>query len=152
MIQIIKSIIIEIFTLIRELKINPNKYSRIKIEEFTMSLSQELTIGKPCRISMTDQPDTTIRAQVVTSNVPCIQFIFIDEIKAANISALLAGKEDAYNYSIKNTLRKLDLPTITPANRIVVLGEYTGLIPKGFNENDKFIFTMSFKGPATLCD
>lgn len=153
MFQIIKNLFIDTLTFIRELKINPNKYSRIKVEEFTLQMSCEITLGDKSQILLVGMPDTIIRPQIGTTNVLWPQFILLTEIKAANVSTFVGtGKEDAYNYSAINALRKVDLPTLTPANRISVRGEYTGMIPEGYHQGDKFTFTMSFTGPAKLCE
>jgi hypothetical protein len=44
----------------------------------------------------------------------------------------------------------LDLPTLQPANRITVTGNYTGFVPPGFANNFAFTFIMTFQGPSTI--
>lgn len=135
----------------RENLINPNKGSDVKIERYSFTISQALTIGTSVVLSMTGQPDTTIRPQILMINAPAPMFATIQEIKVANVSVTVGtGAEDAYNYSPLAVAKHLDMPTLTPANRATILGTYTGYVPPGFAVGLAVTFSASFKGPATI--
>jgi len=135
----------------RESLINPNRGSDIKVERYSFTISQPLVIGAAAAISMTGQPDTTIRPQVLMMNAPSPMFATIQEIKVANVSVTVGtGGEDAFNYSALAVSKHLDMPTLTPANRATILGAYTGYVPPGFAVGLPVTFSASFKGPATI--
>lgn len=135
----------------REQLINPNRGSDIKIERYSFTISQALTIGAAVALSMTGQPDTTIRPQVLMMNAPAPMFATVQEIKVANVSVTVGtGAEDAFNYSPLAVAKHLDMPTLTPANRATILGNYTGYVPPGFAVGLAVTFSASFKGPATI--
>ena len=64
--------------------------------------------------------------------------------------AVGAGQEDAFNYNANGVGQSLDMPTLNPANRATVLGNYTGFVPPGFIAATVVPFSVTFKGPATL--
>lgn len=131
--------------------LNPNMGSDVKVERYTFTLSQALTIGVAAAITMTGQPDTSIRPQVLTMNAPSPMFATIQEIKVANVSVTVGtGAEDAFDYSALAVMKQLDMPTLTPANRATILGQYTGYVPPGFAANLAVTFSASFKGPASI--
>lgn len=131
--------------------LNPNKGSDIKVERYTFTISQALTIGTAVALSMGGQPDTTIRPQVLTMNAPSPMFATIQEIKVANVSVTVgAGAEDAFNYSPLAVSKHLDMPTLTPANRATIIGAYTGYVPPGFAAGLAVTFSAAFKGPASV--
>lgn len=135
----------------RQALINPNKGSDVKVERYSFTISQALAIGTAAALSMTGQPDTTIRPQVLTMNAPSPMFATIQEIKVANVSVTVGtGAEDAFNYSPLAVAKHLDMPTLTPANRATILGAYTGYVPPGFAVGLAVTFSASFKGPATI--
>ena len=94
--------------------LEPNKDSAIKVERYTFTISQELTLGTTETITMTGQPDTSIRPQRLTMNAPSPMFATITEIKVANVSVSVGpGSEDAFNYSPLGVGMSLDMPTLS---------------------------------------
>lgn len=139
----------------REKILNPNKGSRLKLMEYELPLSQVIELGTPMfympnLISM--HPDTIIRPNRLVCNVPCSNFIYLADIKGANISVSISNAvTDAYNYKPDNN-NKLDFPLLTPANSISILAFYPGFIPEGmgYKKGEQFIFTATFFGPAEM--
>ncbi|MGH9966568.1 MAG: hypothetical protein ACREBG_01875 [Pyrinomonadaceae bacterium] len=134
----------------RERLLEPNKGSEVKIERYSFSTSQALVLGVASALVMTNQPDTSIRPQRVTMNAPSPGFVTITEIKVANVSVTVGGVEDAFGYAAVAVGVGLDMPTLSPANRATVLGNYTGFVPPGFVGGAAFLFVANFKGPASI--
>lgn len=131
--------------------LNPNKGSDIKVERYSFTIEQALTIGTASSFVMSGNPDTAIRPQILTMNAPTVMFVMISEIKVANVSVSVGpGREDAFDYNALGQGRALDMPTLTPANRASVAGAYTGYVPPGFPALMAVTFMASFKGPATI--
>jgi hypothetical protein len=131
--------------------LNPNQGSGVKVERYAFSISTAIVIGTGAGIAITGQPDTTIRPQRVSMNAPSTNYVFINEIKVANVSVTVgAGAEDAFNYNPMGVGQSLDMPTLSPANRATVLGTYTGYVPPGFTAGMNTQFTVTFKGPASV--
>lgn len=132
--------------------LEPNKGSNIKVERYSFTISQAITLGTAVAFTtLNGQPDTTVRPQRVSMNAPCPMFAFIQEIKVANVSVSVgAGLEDAFDYSAQAVGQNLDMPTLSPANRATVLGQYSGLVPPGYVGGTVTNFCVSFKGPASI--
>lgn len=130
--------------------IEPNKDSKVKIERYSFALNATLTLGAASAINMSGNPDTHLRPQRVMMNAPSPGFATISEIKVANVSATSGGSHDAFDFSPVAVGSHLDLPTLSPANRAQVLGNYTGFVPPGFVGGAAFTFVASFKGPALI--
>jgi len=105
-----------------------------------------LVLGVAGAINATGQPDTNIRPQRCTMNAPQPGFATIAEIKVANVSVSVGGTQDAFDYSALGVGQSLDMPTLTPANRATVLGNYTGFVPPGYVGGAPYTFCASFKG------
>jgi hypothetical protein len=135
----------------RGMLLEPNKGSAIKVERYTFSVNQALTLGIALALTtMTGQPDTNIRPQRVTMNAPTPGFATITELKVANVSVTVGGIADAFQFSAQAVGQTLDMPTLSPANRATVLGAYTGFVPPGFVGGSPYLFTASFTGPASI--
>jgi hypothetical protein len=134
----------------REMLLQPNKGSSAKIERYSFSIFQAIELGDDSTISMSGQPDTHIRPQRVMMNAPGSGFVLINEIKVANVSVTIGGTSDAFEYSPLAVGGHLDMPTLEPANRASVLGDYTGYVPPGYVSGAAYTFVASFKGPATI--
>jgi hypothetical protein len=135
----------------RELLLEPNKGSAVKIERYSFSINSTVTLGVVGAVlTLTGQPDVNIRPQRVIMNAPSPGFAIIDEIKVANVSVTVGTQEDAFNYSALAQNSHLDMPTLSPANRATVLGEMTGFVPPGFTGGTSYLFTTAFQGPASV--
>jgi hypothetical protein len=130
--------------------IEPNKGSKIKVERYAFAINQTLALGTAVALSASGQPDTNIRPQRVTMNAPAPGFCTVSEIKVANVSVTVGGTQDAFDFSSLGVGQSLDMPTLTPANRATVLGNYTGFVPVGYNNAQAYTFCCSFKGPASI--
>lgn len=136
----------------RMILLQPNRGSDVKVERYTFTIDTPLTIGGGAvAFLMTGQPDTQIRPQILSINAPSVMFATITEIKVANVSVSIGvGAEDAYNYSPLAPDRHLDMPTLTPANRATVRGNYSNYVPPGFAVGMVTTLSASFKGPASI--
>jgi hypothetical protein len=131
--------------------LDPNADSMMKIERYTFTLSQTVTLGIAQDIEITSQPDTTIRVQRRFSNVPCPGFVLTTENRVANLYVNVGqcSTEDEYVYA--NGGMDVDWPTMVPANKFSVKGRYTGIVPDGFKEGDPFTVCFTLVGPSTIC-
>lgn len=136
----------------REMLLEPNKGSAVKIEKYAFTVSQAITLGTAVAFTtLTGQPDTSIRPQRLTCNAPSPMFAFLQEIKVANVSVSVgSGLEDAFNYNANGVGQQLDMPTLSPANRMTILGSYTGFVPPGFVGGTAVFFSATVKGPASI--
>lgn len=130
--------------------IEPNKNSKVKVERYSFAINAALVLGTASAINMSGNPDTHLRPQRIMMNAPAPGFATISEIKVANVSATAGGVHDAYDFSPIAVGSHLDLPTLSPANRAQVLGNYSGFVPTGYVAAAPFTFVASFKGPALI--
>lgn len=131
--------------------LEPNKNSAVKVERYSFSLSQSIVLGTPSDVDMSGQPDTTIRPQRLTFNAPAPGFVTLTEIKVANVSVSVgSGAEDAYFYNPLGQDMTLDMPTLTPANRASLRGNYSGFVPPGYVGAAAYLLSASFKGPSSI--
>jgi hypothetical protein len=142
----------EHFTRHRELVLEPNKGSDVKIERYSFPLAQALVLGTPAAFTtLTGTPSVYIRSQRVTTNAPAYNFAFLTGIQTGNVNAIVgAAGEDAAGYNAGAFDSHLDLPTLAPGIPLVVSGNYTGFVPATYTGGNPFLFTISFKGPASM--
>lgn len=134
----------------RESLLEPNKNSTLKIEKYSFVLNQVLTIGTLATINMSGAPDFKIRPIRVTMNAPSAQFVLVSEIKVANVSATSGASDDAINYAATAVDQQLSLPTLSPQNKVTVLGQYTGFAPPPFVAPMTYTFSVGFKGWSSM--
>lgn len=134
----------------REGMLDPNRYSRTKVERYSFSMSAALVLGTAAAISTTLQPNTTIRPQRVIMNAPAPNFVTLTSLQIANVNVFVGGTEDAWTYSATAQGVVLDLPTLQPAYRATAGGNCTGYIPAGFAANFAYTFIITFQGPASI--
>lgn len=136
----------------RENLLHPNKGSDVDVERYDFSLSQALVLGTALAQfpTMNIQPAVTVRPQRCVFGAPSLGFAIISSILIANVNALVGGSTDAGIYGPGSFGVHLDLPTLTPANRLTINGSYTGLTPPGFPAASPFLFVASFQCPATV--
>jgi hypothetical protein len=137
-------------TAARAALLDPNENSLLKIERYSFSISTTFTLGTPVDIDMTLQPNTKIRPQRVIMNAPAPNFVLLSGLQVANVNAFVGGLEDAFSYSALAQGVALDLPTLEPANRLTVSGDYTGFIPPGFATGFDYTFVATVQGPSTI--
>lgn len=130
--------------------LNPNAGLSIKIERYQLNMVQNFVLGVATAINVTKQPDTEIRPQRVLCNAPAPAFALFSELKVANIAVTQGDAADGWFWNANGWGVQMDLPTLSPANRITALGTTTTLIPVGFVAGASFPLTLSFTGPASM--
>src|SRR5258706_5327089 len=73
--------------------LNPNEHSAKKVERYSLQLNTDIVIGTPGTFSLTDSPDTELRAQRITTNVDGPGFVLISGIKVANVNVTQGGSD-----------------------------------------------------------
>ncbi len=141
----------------RERLLHPNKGSDIDIERYDFSvpgpnfvLGTASGIGTTAATAMSIQPAVAVRPQRCTFNAPSVGMVTISAIQSANVNGLVGGSTDAGIYGPNSFGIHLDLPTLSPANKLTITGSYLGLTPPGFPVAYSFPFVASFQGPATV--
>jgi hypothetical protein len=136
----------------REQLLHPNRGSRLDIEryDFTLNQTPSLVLGTASPIAMALQPAVTIRPQRACFNAPSYAFAIINSVLSANVNVLVGGSIDAGVYNALAVGIHLDTPTLSPANKLAVNGQYTGLIPPGYPVAFPYMFVASFQCPATV--
>jgi hypothetical protein len=139
-------------TAARAALLDPNENSLLKIERYSFSLTNSFTLGGTGTplVDMTLQPNTKIRPQRVVMNAPSPNFVLLSGLQVANVNAFVGDLEDAFTYSALAQGVALDLPTLEPANRLTVSGNYTGFIPPGYATGFAFTFIATVQGPSTI--
>lgn len=130
--------------------LNPNEHSTKKVERYSLSLKQDLVVGTPTNFNLTKAPDTELRAQRIVTNSPSPGFVLITDIKVANVSVTQGDDTDSYQLNPNSWGMQYDIPTLSPANRVTVLGASSSAVPSGFNTSDSFPFIITFLGPASM--
>jgi hypothetical protein len=134
----------------RQAVLEPNAGSSAKIQRYGFAVNQALTIGTAVAVAAGGNPETHFRPQRITINTPGVGFMTVDAIKVANVGVLVGGTHDAFDFSALGVGQSLDVPTISPANRINVTGAYTGTAPLPLVNAAAFTLCVSFKGPANM--
>lgn len=134
----------------RSSMLNPNQGLSVKIERYQLNMAQSFTLGTATAINITKQPDTEIRPQRVLCNAPAPAFALFSELKVANVAVTQGDSADGWFWNANGWGVQLDLPTLSPANRVTALGVTTTLVPAGFVAGASFPLTLSFTGPASM--
>jgi hypothetical protein len=139
-------------TAARAALLDPNENSLLKIERYSFSITNAFTLGGAGvpLVDMTLQPNTKIRPQRVLFNAPAPNFVLLSGLQVANVNAFVGDLEDAFNYSPLAQGVALDLPTLEPANRLTISGNYTGFVPPGYAVGFPFTFIATVQGPSTI--
>jgi hypothetical protein len=135
----------------KTLKSTKDEEGRI-LEEFTCTLSCMLKLGTPSFIYVQQHPDTWFRANKVSVNVPCENMVWLGALMCANVNTMVGGLMDAHCF--KSAGQSLDMPTLSPANRFVLIGWYNGMIPPGYEgkAGTDFLFDLTLTGTSTLVE
>lgn len=134
----------------REMMLNPNKDSALKVERYSFSINQSIVLGVGTGLALTGTPDTWIRPERIVMNAPTPAFVEVAELKVGNVSGTVGGIGDAFEYSSVGVGVELDLPLMSPSTKATMLGTYTGFVPPGFVGGAAFRFAVSLKGSATI--
>ncbi len=134
----------------RSAMLDPNRGSGLKVERYVFPLSQTITIGTAVALTLTGSPDCTFRPQRFTMVVPTAGFATITSIRMANVNVSIGpGTLDAFQFNSNGVGQSMDMPTLSPANRATINGNYTGFLG-GFANGTSFIMSASFVGPSSL--
>ena len=134
----------------RERLLEPNKGSRTKVERYAFSVSADIITGTAASFSASNQPDVTFRPQRITANVAHEGLIILDGIRVANVNVTVGGVVDAFDFNANGVGQSLDMPTLSPSNKLTVSGGYTGVAVPGITPPAVFKFVFSAKGPASI--
>lgn len=146
----------------REMLLDPNKGSSTKVERYSFSISTGtdtggnaltfggFTPGTSQTFSASNQPSVTIRPQRFVSNAPAAGVFLYSTLQVANVNALVGDVEDGYNFASTAVGVHLDLPTMSPANKVTVGGSMQTYTPPGVSSGQTYTLVSSFSGPATI--
>lgn len=136
----------------RELVLEPNMDSESKIQRYTFAANQDLTLGVAVPVNAGQNPETHIRPQRVTVNTPFgfAGFGTLSSIKVANVGVIVGGVKDMSDFAATAFDTHLDVPTLSPANRVVATGNYSGRTPPGYAPASLFTLCISYTGPASM--
>jgi hypothetical protein len=135
----------------RALLLEPNKYSDLKVEQYTFSISAVITnLGTAGALTGSNSPDVNFRPQRATANVVSPGMVLISDARVANVSFTVGGLIDAWQWNANAVGQRLDVPTLTPANKATFSGAYTGIVPSPLSGTGSYTFILSFTGPASI--
>ena len=136
----------------REKVLEPNKDSDAKIQRYTFAANQTLTLGLGVAVNAGQNPETHIRPQRITVNTPWgfAGFGTLSSIKVANVGVIVGGVKDMSDFAATAFDTHLDVPTLSPANRVVATGLYSGRTPPGYVPASAFELCISYTGPASM--
>ena len=134
----------------RELLLDPNKYSRLKVERYSFTLLQAFTFGQNDDLNTTLQPACKMRPDRIVTNIPIPFMMEMDTLQVSNVNVLIGSGEDAWTYNPQAQNVVLQLPTVEPAFRVTLTGFYTGVYPSGYQSGNPFNFRTGLQGWAVL--
>lgn len=134
----------------RLMLLDPNCGSTEKIGRYTFSLNQQLVLGVPEAITITNNPTTDIKPEKLIFNAPAFNFALISVLQIGNVSVIIGGFEDAANYGPTALGVHVSMPLLRTSNRAQVTGEYTGLAPAPYTSGAEYSFTLTLQGPARM--
>lgn len=136
----------------RQVLLDPNADSDVKIERYLFGLSQAFTIGTSAAFdaNLNQSPSTDFRPQMMVVNAPAPGFALADTIAIANVLVSVGGSVDLFNFASGQAGTQVDFPTMTPSNKARFTGSYTGFIPPGYLNASSFTLTITLIGPASL--
>jgi hypothetical protein len=132
--------------------LDPNKDSPVKVEGFIFTLDESRVWALPALgNTLQGQPATTFRPQRLTSNVPMQGIAYLRSIQVSNVNAIVGpGMVDEWAFAPIGVDVRMSLPTLSPAHRVQIISDWTGLMPAIFVPAAAFQHTLSFFGPAKI--
>jgi hypothetical protein len=132
-------------------RLDPNHGSPLKIEIFRCPMSQDFVLGTAEAVSMSAHPTVTFKPEKLSCNAPCPGFVSISAIQASNLNGLVgSGAADAFEFSPLALNQQMELPKLTPAHLLQIVGAYSGITPTGYTATSHFLFTATFIGHAKM--
>jgi hypothetical protein len=123
----------------RALLLEPNQDSDLKVEIYTFGLTKKFVLGVPATLYLWNYPDVNFRPSKIAANADRPGMFYVRDLRIANVSATVGGSIDAFN--LKDM--RFDLPTMTPANKMTAIVEYTGLVPESLKAMPKSTPTVA---------
>jgi len=137
-------------TIERLKEMDPNWGSSEKIGRYSFTITQTLVLGASEAINATNSPLNDITPKRLIFNAPCYNFALINVVQIGNMSVIIGGSEDAFNYSATAVDVALSMPLLLAGNRALVAGEYTGITPAPYSSGTEYNFVATFHGPARM--
>ena len=136
----------------RKAVLTPNAGSEDKIMRYAFSIAPAVlpVIGVASAINATGNPRVTIRPKRLTINVPCAGLLGLASIDIGNVNALVGGGQmDAFACGANAIGSQFDLPTVTPAYPVTIIGNWSALVPAGYAAA-AYPLSFTFFGPAEM--
>jgi hypothetical protein len=132
--------------------LDPNKGSTVKVENYELPMSEAIVIGTAhVFVALSTTPQTEFKPTGLVTNAPQPGYAFIQDIKAANVSASVSNfLTDAFNYNANATRSTIHLPKLLPQTTVSITGNYTGAVPPGILAGTPSFFCATLYGPSTL--
>ena len=149
----------------RELLLNPNLDSKLKVERYAMGFEFVLKVGTACPLKVDFKSDTTFRCSVFSANVPCPNFARVSFLRTANVGTIGTGAPvdgpsrseedvkvtasiDLWHFREPKVL--FDMPTVSSEQRLVFEGQYDGRIPEGYKKDEEYRLSIMLAGYANI--
>lgn len=131
--------------------INPNAGSDVKVGRYKFAVNATITaLGTAGALSGSNSPDVHFRPERVTCNVVSPGMVTLSDARIANVSFIVGGNIDAWDFNANAVDQLLGTEPMTPANKATFSGNYSGLVPSPLSGTGAFGFVMSLSGPATI--
>lgn len=142
----------------RELMLDPNQGSTLKVENYTFAVNIVDTISKvspvfgtPGSLTGENTPNTYLRPEIVTINTPIMGLVSYSAISVGNVNGTVGGQGDAFDFSpLAPRSGKQSYPLLSSSTKVTFAGSWKGFTPAPYNVGDSYDLVMSFKGPATM--
>lgn len=131
--------------------INPNAGSDVKVGRYKFAVNTTITaLGTAGAISGSNSPDVHFRPERITCNVVSPGMVTLNDARIANVSFIVGGNVDAWDFNANSVDQLLGTEPMTPANKATFSGSYTGLTPSPLSGTGTYGFVLSLAGPATI--
>jgi hypothetical protein len=135
----------------RELMLDPNKYSKLKVQGYMFSLVQVLALNTALAFNnVTLSPSAKIHPKRMVTNITFPAMVFLASVQVANVAVIIGSAEDAFSYGPDSFGLVTEFPTLDTSLRATMSGNYTGFVPPGYANGFAYNFTLTFQGPAAL--
>lgn len=135
----------------RLMRLDPNHGSPLKIEIFRLQMSDTLTFGTASALVLNTTPAVTFKPNKLICNAPFPGMVTLSTIQASNINCLVgAGVVDAYDFNALAQDSSMELPKLSPAHRVQIVGAYSGRVCVPYITATAFDFTATFIGHAKM--
>ena len=134
----------------RELMLDPNKYSKVKIQGYSFSLNAALVLNVASTYNVTLSPSAKIHPKRAVTNITSPAMVYLTSLQVANVNVLIGATDDAYVYGPSSFGMVTEFPTLDTSLRATMAGNYSGFVPPGYTNNFAYTYLLTFQGPAAL--